>query len=394
VNTNSSVSRSDLVDFHASTSSANPVINNQFGQGKSRVLNATELEQFGEEIDAIKQQALAEVGEVDARYIRRIVKAVRYTEIAGRALLFIGIFPPAWIAGTLLLGLSKILENMELGHNVMHGQYDWMNEPSLNGNTYEWDIVGTADNWRSSHNVKHHTYTNIKGMDDDVGYGLLRLFPEQRWKPFYLLQPLYALILGVLFQWGVAIQELELGKVFAGKKSKQQFKEEFKPMRKKMLRQLFKDYVFFPLLAGPFFLSVFTGNLVANLIRNVWTYTIIFCGHFTADAEVFPVSVLEQEGKGHWYQRQMRGSSNLTGGKWFHILSGNLSHQIEHHLFPTVPARRYAEMSVEVQAVCKKYGQHYNSGTLVSQFSQVLWRIFRHAFPSKVQQPVPSSYMA
>jgi linoleoyl-CoA desaturase len=355
---------------------------------KSKVLTPHEINLFGAEIDAIKKGVIAEVGHEDAVYIRRIVKAVRYTEFVGRGLLFLSFFPPFWILGTLLLALSKILENMELGHNVMHGQYDFMNDPELNGQTYEWDIVSTGDSWRRSHNFKHHTYTNIKGMDDDVGYGILRLFPEQRWRPFYLLQPLYAAVLGLLFQWGIAIQELELGKLFLGKKSKQETKDEFGPMAKKMRYQLLKDYVFFPLLAWPIFLSVLAGNLVANLLRNLWTFTIIFCGHFTADAEVFPKSVLDNESQGHWYLRQLRGSSNLSGGKWFHILSGNLSHQIEHHLFPTIPARRYAQLSRQVQSVCETYGQHYNTGSLPSQFGQVVTRIFRHAFPS---QPIPSS---
>ncbi len=346
-------------------------------------LNDAELAAFGAEIEALKQRHLAEVGERDARYIKRIVAAVRYTEVLGRGLLFLSFIPPFWVLGTLLLALSKILENMELGHNVMHGQYDFMNEPSLRGADYEWDIVGTGDNWRNSHNFKHHTYTNIKGMDDDVGYGLLRLFPEQRWSPFYLPQLLYATLLGLLFQWGVAIQELELGKVFKGRKSWAQLKAEMKPLLKKTKRQLLKDYLLFPLLSGPLFLSVFAGNLVANLIRNVWTFTIIFCGHFTTHAEVFPKSVLENEQPGHWYLRQLRGSSNLKGGKWFHILSGNLSHQIEHHLFPTVPAWRYAAMSQEVQAICQRYGLHYNTGYLHQQFGQVLWRIVRHAFPSR-----------
>jgi linoleoyl-CoA desaturase len=349
----------------------------------NRALTARELAAFGAEIDALRARTVADLGEQDARYIRRIVKAVRYTEILGRGLLFFGVFPPAWVLGTLLLGISKILENMELGHNVIHGQYDWMRDPSLNGKTYEWDIVGTADNWRKTHNFKHHTYTNVRGMDDDVGYGLLRLFPEQRWKPFYLFQPLIAVIFALLFQWGVAIQDLELGKYFSGKKSGAELKKEWQPLRRKIVRQLLKDYVFFPLLAGPFFLPVLLGNLVANGIRNVWTYMVIFCGHFTADVELFPKSVLENETRAHWYLRQVRGSSNLRGGKLFHIMTGNLSHQIEHHLFPDVPARRYAEMAPQVRAICERYGQHYNTGTMWSQFGQVAWRILRHAFPSR-----------
>ena len=365
----------DSAELHA-------VIEAQTEPTKNRSLTQEELRCFGQELDAIGQRALDEVGEEDAIYIHRILKAVRYSELFGRLFLFASFIPPFWLLGTLLLSLSKILENMELGHNVMHGQYDWMNEPEFNGKTYEWDIVCTADNWRHGHNYLHHSYTNVKGMDDDVGYGLLRLFPEQRWRPFYLLQPLWAALLALLFQWGIAIQELELGKVLSGRKSTAELKQEFVPVRKKMLKQIAKDYLFFPLLAGPFFLNVLAGNLVANLIRNVWTYVIIFCGHFTADAEVFPYEVVGNESRGQWYLRQIRGSSNLRGGKLFHILSGNLSHQIEHHLFPTIPARRYAEMSVEVQGVCKKYGQNYNSGSLPVQFGQVLYRIFRHALPS------------
>ncbi len=350
---------------------------------KSRHLSAEELEAFGRELDELAQRTMAEVGERDACYIRKVLKLQRYCEVVGRAALFAGLFPPAWLLGSGLLGIAKIIENMELGHNIMHGQYDFMNEPYFDGSRYEWDIVGTADNWRHSHNYLHHTYTNIKGVDADVGYGVLRLFPEQRWRPFYLLQPLWAGLLAILFQWGVAIQELELGNLANGKKTWNKVKQELKPILQKSRRQLIKDYLIFPALAGPFFLYVLSGNLAANLIRNLWTFTIIFCGHFTTDAEIFPKSVLEKETRGHWYLRQLRGSSNLNGGKIFHLMSGNLSHQIEHHLFPTIPAHRYAELSVEVQAICRRYGQHYNTGSLPKQFGQVLGRIFRHALPSQ-----------
>lgn len=350
---------------------------------QNRQLNTQELAQFGAELDALRARVQADLGAKDAKYIENIYKSVRYTEIIGRGLLFLSFLPPAWLAGTALLGVSKILENMELGHNVMHGQYDWMRDARFNGKSYEWDIVGTADNWRKTHNFKHHTYTNIKGMDDDVGYGILRLFPEQRWQSFYLAQPIYSVIFAALFQWGVAIQDLELGKYFAGKKSKEQMREELKPIWAKTKKQLLKDYLLFPALAGPLFLPVFLGNLVANGMRNFWTFTIIFCGHFTTDVEIFPKSILENETRGSWYLRQLRGSSNLTGGKLFHIMSGNLSHQIEHHLFPDIPACRYAQMSVEVQEICQRYGQHYNKGSLVKQFGQVCGRILRYSLPSK-----------
>ena len=62
-------------------------------------------------------------------------------------------------------------------------------------------------------------------------------------------------------------------------------------------------------------------------------------------------------------------------------MTGNLSHQIEHHLFPDIPARRYADMSVEVKDICQRYEQHYNTGSMFKQYSQVIWRIIRYAFP-------------
>ena len=353
---------------------------------KTQSLSEVELNQLAVELDAIRQRTLADLGEADAQYIGKIVSMVRYSACAGRGLLMLGWLPPAWLAGTSLLGLAKILENMEVAHNVLHGQYDWMNDPTLHSKTYEWDITGTSANWCKTHNYMHHTFTNIKGMDDDIGYGLIRLFPEQRWRPFFLAQPLIAVVFALLFQWGVAIQDLELGKYLNGKKTKQQLALEYAPVRKKMRQQLFKDYVFFPLLAGPAFLPVFLGNLVANGMRNVWTFSIIFCGHFTEDAEIFPKSVLDNESRGHWYYRQIRGSSNLTGGRLMNLLSGHLSHQIEHHLFPDIPAHRYVQLAPEVQEICQRYGIHYNSGSFAKQFGQVIWRILRHSLPSQPKQ--------
>lgn len=354
---------------------------------QDRELTPAELEAFGQELDALRRRTLDDLGESDARYIRRVRAAVRFCCWSGRALLMLGWFPPTWLLGTALLGLGKILENMELGHNVMHGQYDWMNDPELSGRSYEWDIVGPADFWRHTHNHVHHTYTNVLGMDDDVGYGVVRLFPEQRWKPFYRFQPLWVTIQALLFQYAVAIQHLRLDKLVKGRISKEEVKPLAAQLGGKLLRQWGKDYVLFPLLAlllGANAMAVLVGNLVANLMRNLWTFLVIFCGHFTEQTLVFPAQVLEGETRGHWYLRQLRGASNLTGGPLLHILTGNLSHQIEHHLFPDLPARRYAALAREVQDIAARYGQHYNSGSLSAQFLTVLRRIWIYRRPPQV----------
>src|SRR5437667_11944146 len=185
----------------------------------SRPLSREEVAAFGAELDELRNRILAVLGGADARYVRRVRDAVRWSELGGRALLFAGILPPAWVLGTLLLGLSKILENMELGHNVMHGQYDWMQDPEFHSQTYDWDNACSAAAWRHSHNYQHHTFTNILGRDRDLGYGFLRLFPEQPWHPAHLLQPAASLLLALGFEWGVALHDLELERALRGEES-------------------------------------------------------------------------------------------------------------------------------------------------------------------------------
>ncbi len=347
-----------------------------------------QIEALRTELDALRHQEWSDRGSTDARYIQRLWHAVRWTGLTGRLALFFSFWWPMWGLGVFLLSLSKILDNMEVGHNVIHGQYDFLGDPRFHGNHYEWDIAGTSANWRTTHNYRHHTYTNIRGMDEDIGYGVLRLFPEQRWKLHHLLQPFYAIIFALLFQWGIAIQDLRIGQLFQGKKTLQQLRKDFAPVQKKISRLMLRDYILLPLIAGPMALHVLLGNIVANGIRNVWTFSVIFCGHFTRDVRIFPKSILNGEHQGLWYVRQILGSSNLKGGRIFHILTGNLSHQIEHHLFPDLPAWRYARIAPKVQALCDRYNLPYHRGRLSRQCLQVTWRILRHAFPSRTLQPV------
>jgi NADPH-dependent stearoyl-CoA 9-desaturase len=346
-------------------------------------LTPEQIESFGEELDAIRQRVLADRGESDANYIRKVIRAQRGLEVAGRGLLWAGVFPPAWVAGTAALSLSKILDNMEIGHNVMHGQYDWMNDPALSGKQFEWDNACPADQWRHSHNYMHHTHTNIVGKDRDIGYGVLRMSEDQDWRPYYLGNPVYATLLALFFQYGVALHDLETERLASGEIKLADKRELIKGIWKKVRRQTLKDYVIFPALSGPFFLFPLAGNATANLVRNVWSFTIIFCGHFPEGTHEFTEEETENESRGQWYYRQLLGSANLSGSRPFHILSGNLSFQIEHHLFPDLPANRYAEISTEVREICERYGIPYNVGPLGKQFGSVVKKICRLALPDR-----------
>jgi fatty acid desaturase len=340
------------------------------------------MESFGAELEAIRLRVTAELGQRDADYIHKMIRAQRTLEVAGRGLLMAGFLPPAWLAGTAALSVSKILDNMEIGHNVMHGQYDWLKDPRLAGNTFEWDTACPADQWRHSHNFIHHTHTNIVGKDRDIGYGILRMSEQQPWRPYYLGNPLYATLLAVLFQYGVAVHDLETDNVAELDEGEAlQRSQMAQAVWRKVRAQTLKDYVLFPLLAGPSAPFVLAGNATANLTRNLWAFTIIFCGHFPEGTIEFTEQETANETRAQWYYRQILGSANLTGGELFHILAGNLSHQIEHHLFPEIPAHRYSEISGEVREICERYGIPYNTGPLHRQFASVVTKICRLALP-------------
>jgi len=352
-------------------------------------LTPDQLETFGEELDAIRQRVIADLGEADARYIRNVVKRQRQLEVAGRAMFYL---PPLWPLAVASLSLSKILDNMEIGHNVMHGQYDWMGDPGLNSRMYEWDTVCPSEQWKYSHNYIHHTYTNILGKDRDIGYGILRMDEDQPWRPYYLGNPVYALLLMLFFEWGVALHDLEVENIVAGKRRLADNKPLYPGLLRKIRRQALKDYLIFPALTGPLFPLTFVGNATANLVRNVWAFNIIFCGHFPAGVATFSQEECEDESRGQWYHRQLLGSANITGSRLFHVLTGNLSHQIEHHLFPDLPARRYPEIAGEVQALCEKYDLPYNAGRLGGQLWSVGRKICRFALPDRrtsTQRPEP-----
>jgi linoleoyl-CoA desaturase len=344
-----------------------------------------DAESFGRELDAIRAEVLDSLGEADAAYIRRIIRTQRRLDLAGRALLTAGVLPPAWLAGVGLLSIAKILENMEVGHNVIHAQWDWMRDPEIHSTTWEWDNVCPASQWKHTHNHMHHQWTNVVGMDRDIGYGIFRVHASQPWKRYQLLQPAIFVGLAVLFEYGIGFHDLESDLQAGERLTWATAAPKVRETLGKIRSQALKDYVLFPALALPFGLpgvvAAATGAATANVVRNLWSFAVIFCGHFPDGVEVFPASSVEDETRGDWYRRQVLGSANFEGGPLMHLLSGNLDHQIEHHLFPDLPSNRYAEIGPEVRGICERHGLEYNTGSFAKQFGTVVRKVLRLSLP-------------
>jgi linoleoyl-CoA desaturase len=323
-----------------------------------------------------------------------------------------------------------------------------MNDPQIHSSTWDWDTASTADAWKHSHNYIHHTYTNIRGKDRDLGYEIMRIDPHQKWHPVYLAQPFYNVLLAFLFEWGVAVHDLDFDAIRSGEKPKAQVLKELKGIAGKARTQIVKDYVAWPLVsalaAGGVSLAAETlratrgrtragsakkalrrvkrlrrrrrnevardiglavlrrgattyratlaANLTANVVRNVWSYAIIFCGHFPDQTYTFSQDEVADESRGAWYVRQLVGAANIEGSAFFHVASGNLGYQVEHHLFPDMPSSRYAEIAPRVKAICERYGLPYNIGPFSQQLGMVQRTILRLAFPGGSPQPKPGPY--
>ncbi len=344
-------------------------------------LSTEQVESLGRELDEIRKDIENSRGAADEAYIRKVIKLQRGLSVAARAPLSASFFPRAWGAGTAMLSLSKIIENMELGHNVIHGQWDWMNDPEVHSSTWEWDMVASSESWKHSHNVVHHTWTNIVGKDRDVGYGLLRITRDYKWQPKNLAQPAIYALLALLFEYGIAFHDIDVSAVKKGRKTKARAKEQLGQMGRKIRKQVLKDYVLFPALTGPAFVSTLTANFTANVVRNLWSNAVIFCGHFPDGAEKFTVAEYETETPAEWYLRQMYGSANFHGGALMTFMAGNLNHQIEHHLFPDLPSNRYKEIAVRVEEICTRYGIPYTTGPFLVQYAQTIRTMLKLSLP-------------
>jgi NADPH-dependent stearoyl-CoA 9-desaturase len=343
-------------------------------------LSEADITALGREFDTIRSDVREERGARDAAYIRRTIAFQRTLDVAARVVIAFGRGRTGMALGTLALAVAKAVENMEIGHNVCHGQWDWMNDPEIHSSTWEWDMAALSAQWRYAHNYRHHVYTNVVGMDDDIGFGAMRMTRDQPWRPYMALQPVQNLVLALTFEWGIALHGLYSEFARSGREARAAHTKAFAG---KAVRQLGKDYLLFPAVSGKRWRRTLTANLTANVLRNVWAHTVIFCGHFPDGAEKFTTRVVEEETEHEWYLRQLLGSANFTAGPILAFLSGNLCYQIEHHLFPDLPSNRYADVAVRVRALCEKYDLPYTSRSLPRQYLLAMRTLHKLAVPDR-----------
>ncbi|MBO0856387.1 MAG: fatty acid desaturase [Nocardia sp.] len=345
-------------------------------------LSDADIAELGRELDSIRRDVESSRGRRDADYIRRTIRFQRILDVGSRVVIALSGGRLGWALGVSGLAVAKCVENMEIGHNISHRQWDWMNDPEIHSGTWEWDMAALSSQWRYAHNYRHHVYTNVVGVDDDIGFGAMRMTRDQPWRAYMLIQPLQNMLLALGFEWGIAVHGLYAEYERTGDRAARS--AHTRALLTKAARQIGKGYVLFPALTMRRVRRSLAASLTANLLRNVWAHAVIFCGHFPDGAEKFTPEVLAGETRHEWYLRQLLGSANFTAGPVLAFASGNLCYQIEHHLFPDLPSNRYAEIAVRVRALCEKYDLPYTTGSLPRQYLQALRTVHKLAFPDRL----------
>lgn len=376
--------------------------NNIFTGRPSALLNVDPalFDQIEKEIDDIKQRYRAKLGPKDIAYIKGLRRNSRIFEVIGRGLLWVSPEPITFSLGVFFTWLHRNIESIEIGHNVLHGQYDYFPEiPQFHAHNFKWKAPVDEEGWRREHNGLHHVHTNVFEMDPDLNHGILRTNELTPWNKRHLFQvPLYLLAAYPTMLYQFNSQNLGFGQKFRerafpeGNKgyapvdtAGQTDEELNKRNSRSIWRVLAKEYIVFPLLAattGFSGLKVLLGNALADAINNYWISMTIQATHFTEPLQ----SADALKHKGHWYLSQLESSVNFKGSRRMSILWGHLNYQIEHHLFPDIPSRHYPDMAKEVKAVCKKYNVDYKCnptwGRAIRNYVSVMWK---HSFPPAAQ---------
>lgn len=340
------------------------------------------LKAFAAEIDAIRARAEAMVGPGEVAYIKRLAWLARGLEILGRFLILISPGPITFILGVLSLWVYRQLQAQEIGHTVLHGTFDKLpGAEAFHAERFRWHVPLNEEAWRYSHNLRHHSFTNIPGKDPDLSSTLMRFtarIPHRFAYYFQVLSTLFVLLpnfgLMVSLHYG-GLATLRTPEFLA-----HQTPEWLKANRRRALRKLAlfygKEYVLLPglaaLLGAVYAWKLILGTLLASFLANVYTGITNLCGH-VGDVPYWPPET-KAHGKGEWYKLQVESTMNYEVPLLVSILCGALDRQIEHHLFPRLPTTVLRAIAPDVRAACAAHGVRYKTAS----WPRTILDMFRH----------------
>ena len=356
--------------------------------------NFNDFKAFADDLDAIRRRVEAEIGPDDLAYIERVDRFSSAMEVVGRVLIHVSMDPVTFTAGVGALWLHKQLQATEVGHTALHGAFDKIEGADrYQSKTYRWATPIDEESWRYVHNVRHHQYTNVAGKDPDIHFGPIRLNDHTPWAPEHRSQVRRAYLLMANFAFGINMQYTGLGEAlldgngrggydFIEDNTRETRRTAWKKALRKFAPYYGKEYVLFPLLAGPMFWKVLLGNWLTEVMRDVYSAATIFVGHVGEDVADYEEGT-KAHSRGEWYKMQVEATHNYEVPLPVSILCGALDRQIEHHLFPKLPTNRLREIAPKVRAVCEAHGVTYRTASWGSRLRKVFRRFDQLSRPTE-----------
>lgn len=339
------------------------------------------LASFQRSLDALLKRVEGQLGAEDVAHIRKIAKLSRRLEIVGRSLLHVSLDPLTFGLGVVSLSAHKALELMEIGHTALHGTYDKLEgAEAFRAKTFVWKAPIDEQSWCVTHNVRHHQYTNIAKRDPDLDFGNLRLSERIPYKREFRLQPVSNVLSWMAFANAINLHVTGMLDVYVGKNYPPTLKDQSAAsvrdahgiFLRKYLRYHAREYLLFPLLAGPFFWKPLLGNVLSDMGRDLYAGAIIYSGHVGASDFAEDTRA---GSRAAWYAMQVEAAYNADLPHAWSVLAGGLDKQIEHHLFPRLPPNRLREIAPEVRAICEAHGVQYRSASFAKRLRMVMGRL-------------------
>lgn len=270
------------------------------------------------------------------------------------------IFP---LSAVMAIGMAGI--GMSVMHDAVHGSFSklgWLNK--LFGYTM-YIIGGNIFNWRVQHNVMHHTFTNIEGLDEDIEpKGSLRLSKQTPLKKIHRFQHIYAFVLYCFMSLARMTNDFrQLIKYNRAGITKQQGSTP----RREMTRLIVAKLIYLLIILGlPLIFSGFSwwliliGFFVMHCIAGIFMSTVFQMAHVVEEAEQ-PLPAPEGLIHNEWMIHELETTANFAGkSRCFSWMIGGLNYQVEHHLFPNICHIHYRAISPIVQKTAKEFGLRYN----------------------------------
>lgn len=363
------------------------------------MLSPQQKKSFAAEISALYRSAKAEVGQSDLDHIARVDRFSKALEREARELINHGKGFSSWKSGIVMLISHYTIEFSELGHNILHGQYDHLeNAGKFHSGRWHWNNTMDEQDWALMHNTVHHPFTNIKEKDHDLGYFVFRVNPAQKWRwysPFQVIALLWVLFNDAHYYAMYTSMSADVAR--NGRVTRKGIAA---PLGR-IWREIKYSYITMPLKHGWRAFRIGSANFISRAMANAYLGLILSTSHMTEASEVF--EEVDHESEADYYIRQSAATMNFYGDKPFpekylkqmntlkeqgldtefsDIFYGAINYHLEHHLYPDLPPNRIRALAPEVKSICEKYGVPYRIKSFSEAWPNVFRTILRHSLPT------------